>query len=161
MARSKRHSKNDDLIATLGCGVSVANAALATGFSERTIHRRLKEPEFSSKVDAFRADILQRTAAIVTAASQKSVQTLIRLQDPTVPPAVQLGAAKALVNLGIRLREETDLGVRVAALEQLAKQGGNSNDHGTPAIPPDSAGESILKSTDHPHKSGEPPGSPD
>ena len=65
-----------------------------------------------------RADMLQRTAGALTAASTESVRTLLELQKPSAPPAVRLGAARSILEIGIKLREAADLEERLSALEQ-------------------------------------------
>jgi hypothetical protein len=45
------------------------------------------------------------------------------LQKDSVPPAVRLGAARAVLELGIKIRELVDLETRIAALEQQAGLG--------------------------------------
>jgi hypothetical protein len=78
----------------------------------------MKDPEFQGLLYAARQEMIQRTANMLTAASLESVKTLLRLQGDGVPHAVQLGAAKAIVELGAKLRESAELFARVAALEQ-------------------------------------------
>jgi hypothetical protein len=80
-------------------------------------YRRLKDPEFKSQLQAARQEMVERTANMLTAASTESVKTLLRLQSDPAPHAVQLGAAKAIVELGTKLRENAELFARVAALE--------------------------------------------
>jgi hypothetical protein len=47
------------------------------------------------------------------------------LQKDTVPPATRLGAARAVLELGMKVRETAELEQRLAALEeQLATGGG-------------------------------------
>jgi hypothetical protein len=54
----------------------------------------------------------------LTAASTESIKTLLTLQQSGVPPATRLGAARAVLEIGIRLREAADLETRLAALEE-------------------------------------------
>jgi hypothetical protein len=65
-----------------------------------------------------RADMIQRTAGALTAASTESVRTLLELQKPSAPPAVRLGAARSILEIGIKLRVAADLEERLSALEQ-------------------------------------------
>jgi hypothetical protein len=82
---------------------------------------------------------------MVTAANLEAVKTLIALQDTSTPPNVRLGAARALLEFGIKLRDSAELEQRIAALEQLAQQGGN-HAHRTPADAPASARKSSASS---------------
>ena len=47
----------------------------------------------------------------------EAVKTLIALQGAGVPSPVRLGAAKGILEIGIRLREVVDLEKRVSELE--------------------------------------------
>jgi hypothetical protein len=74
-----RKRADDALLLALACGATVEGAARQAGLSERTAHRRLKESAFQARLQALRADMLQRAAATLTAASQEAVQTLVTL----------------------------------------------------------------------------------
>jgi hypothetical protein len=117
MAHQGRKSADDVLLLTLACGSTVESAAVKAGISARTVYRRLKDPEFKRRVAEVRADMVQRMAGMLTAASGESVKTMLALQDPSTPPAVRLGAARATIELGIKLRDSADLAERIAALE--------------------------------------------
>ena len=96
------------------------------GISERTIHRRLADPTFRRQLQEMRADLVQRTTGAMTAASTEAVRALIELLKPVAPPAVRLGAARATLELGMKLREVSDLEQRMTALEeQLAQDSGS------------------------------------
>jgi hypothetical protein len=118
MAFTGRRAADEKLVIALACGSTVENAARQAGVGETTVYRRLKEPAFQAMLNTARQEMIQRTANMLTAASLESVKTLLRLQGEGVPHAVQLGAAKAIVELGAKLRESAELFARVAALEQ-------------------------------------------
>jgi hypothetical protein len=123
-----RHGKKDidtKLLMALACGATAEAAARALGVSERTVYRRLKVPEFCKRLQQLRADMVQRTAGALTAAGSEAVRTLLALQKETAPPAVRLQAARAVLELGVKMREIVDLEERVQALEeQLASHAG-------------------------------------
>ena|SRR5579862_1188589 len=126
MAEPKKHRGDEQLIAALACGATKENAARQAGVSLRTVHRRLADPEFCRELQAFRADIVQRTAGALTAAGLEFVKTLISLVSTTSPPATRLGAVKAGLELGMKVREATDMEQRLAALEErLAASSGH------------------------------------
>jgi hypothetical protein len=67
--------------------------------------------------------MVKRSAAAMTAASVEAIKTLLSLQAISVPHAVRLGAARAIIELGVKLREVADTEERLAALEaQMASQ---------------------------------------
>jgi hypothetical protein len=117
MAQKGRSSVDQKLVLALICGASAEIAARQVGVSERTVYRRLRDPIFQDQLRAARQDIVQRTATMLTAASTESVKTLLRLQGDGVPHSVQLGAARAIIDLGAKLREHLELDERVTALE--------------------------------------------
>ena len=113
----KQHADQIILLA-LACGATPETAARQAGVSERTVHRRLADPKFRQKLEQLRTDMMQRTASGLAAAGSESVRTLLDLQKASVPPATRLGAAKAVLEMSMKLREMTDLKERIAALEQ-------------------------------------------
>jgi hypothetical protein len=102
----------------LACGATVEVAARQAGVSESTAYRRLADPEFRGQLQRLRADMVQRTTGALTAASTEAVKALLALMQPATPPPVRLGAARAVLELGTRLRESAELEERLAALEQ-------------------------------------------
>jgi beta-lactamase class A len=118
MAQRGRRNADHKLLMALACGATVESAARQAGVSESTAHRRMEDAAFRQQWQALRADMMQRTAGAMTAASTESVRTLLELQKPSAPPAVRLGAARSVLELGIKLREAVDLEERLSALEQ-------------------------------------------
>jgi hypothetical protein len=117
MAKRKAKKAEDALLLALACGATVEAAARQCGLSESTAYRRLREPDFRRRLQEMRADMVQRTAGALTAAATEAVRTLLALQKESAPPAVRLGAARATLELGMKLREITELTDRVAVLE--------------------------------------------
>jgi hypothetical protein len=106
------------LLLALACGATAEQAARQTGLTSRTVYRRLQEESFRRQIQEIRAEMVQRTAATLTAAGSESVKTLLALQQATVPAAVRLGAARAVLEMGLKLREAADVDQRLTALEQ-------------------------------------------
>ena len=118
MAQRGRRNADHQLLRAFACGATVEGAARQAGVSESTAHRRREDPVFRRQLQALRADLVQRTAGALTAASTESVRTLLELQKPSAPPAVRLGAARSILEIGIKMREAADLEERLSALEQ-------------------------------------------
>ena len=118
--KSYRKKEEEPLILALACGATVEAAARQCNVSERTVYRRLKEPAFQARVQEARGEMVKRSAGMLTAAAGASVQTLLSLQKDSAPPAVRLGAARAVIELGVKVRELADLETRIAALEEQA-----------------------------------------
>ena len=126
MAHQGRKAADDRLLMALACGATVETAAKQSALGESTVYARLRTPEFKKKLQGLRADIVQRTAGALTAASVESVRTLLELQKPPTPPATRLGAARAVLEIGLKIREVVELEVRLGELEErVATQEGN------------------------------------
>jgi hypothetical protein len=63
----------------------------------------------------------------LTAAASESIRTLLELLQSVNPAAVRLGAARTILDMGIKMREVADLEERLTALEhQFAARGSQS-----------------------------------
>lgn len=113
----KRRKNEDALILALACGATVEAAARQCHISERTIYRWLRDPLFQKRLAQVRADMVDRAAGVLTAASLEATKTLLELQRPGIPAPIRLGAAKAILELGLRYREIVDLETRIRQLE--------------------------------------------
>ena len=117
MARNQKKRAEERLLTALACGATVEAAARQCGVSESTAYRRLQDPAFQGRLHELRADLVQRSTSMLTAAGLESIKTLLELQKPAVAANVRLGAARAVLELGLKLRER-DLESRVLVLEQ-------------------------------------------
>jgi hypothetical protein len=113
-----RKDADEALLMALACGASVENAARQAGVSRRTAQRRLADANFCRRITEFQTDMVKRASGMLTAAALESVKTLLTLQAPPHPPAVRLGAARSVLEIGIKLRETAELECRLSALEQ-------------------------------------------
>src|SRR5262245_39611555 len=109
MASKGKKKAVESIQVALACGATVESAARAAGVNAATIYRRLKEPDFCQRVQQLRAEMVERTSGVMVAASTEAVKTLIYLLKPEVPAAVRLGAAKAVIELGLKIREVIEL----------------------------------------------------
>ncbi len=127
MAHRGRKGADEALLLALACGATVEAAAQSVGLSERTAYRRLTNPTFRHRLQALRADMVQRTAGMLTAASMEAVKTLLALQKESIPAAVRLGAARSVLELGMKVRETAELEQRLRALEERLAGSPSSN----------------------------------
>src|SRR5262249_23506660 len=86
-----------------------------------TVQRRLLDPKFRARLQEVRSDMVARAAGTLTAASTEAIKTLLALQQSTIPHAVRLGAARSILEIGIKMREVADLEERLPALEQQGR----------------------------------------
>jgi hypothetical protein len=122
MADGQRKKNEDAVLLALACGATVEAAARQCGVAERTIYRRLQDPEFKKRLEGVRSDMVSRTAGLLTAAAGEAVRTLLELQKAAVPPAVRLGAARAVLEVGVKLRQLAELEAQMADLEAQVAQ---------------------------------------
>jgi hypothetical protein len=120
MARHGKKDVDDRLLAALACGATPEAAA-------RSACRRLAEPAFRQRLQGLRSDMVQRTAGALTAAGAEAVRALLALLREAAPAAVRLGAARSVLELGVKLREAAELEERLTALEEqvAANDGGH------------------------------------
>src|SRR5579862_893020 len=116
------------LLMALACGANAETAARQTGLTERTVRKRMKDPVFRRQILAIRRDMVNRASGAMSAAAMESIKTLLELQRPSQPGTVRLGAARAILEIGFKLREVTDIEEEVAQLRQIvsAAQGHNT-----------------------------------
>src|SRR5262249_32314147 len=113
-----RQQADETILLALACGATVESAARQAGVAPRPVHRRLDDPAFPQRLQALRADMIGRTERSLTAAATEAVRTLVELLKPTTPATVRLGAARAVLEMSLKVREVTDLEQRLLALEQ-------------------------------------------
>jgi len=118
MAQENQKKSDEALLLTLACGATVERAAQTSGLSVRSIYRRLANPEFRQRLQGVRDDMLHRAAGMLTAAAMEAVRTLVSLQEASMPATVRLGAARAILELSLKLSEASDLTERIKALEE-------------------------------------------
>jgi hypothetical protein len=120
MSRTVRKKSEQAVLVALACGATVENAAHKAGLHERTVYRWLAKPLFQERLRQVTAELVKRTAGLLTGAAMGSVKVLVELQqDVATPPAVRRGAARDILELGMRFRESTDQEERISALEQV------------------------------------------
>lgn len=117
------------LVAALAAGATHKDAADQAGVSERTVRRRLDDPAFRRQVDDARAEMLTQAVAMLTHASVKAVRTLEELLASPIDFA-RLAAARAILEIGTKLRDQLDLSERLTALEQKLEHAQRSQGRG-------------------------------
>ncbi len=127
MPQRGRRQVDDMLLMALACGATLEAAGQKAGISKATVQRRLKDPGFQGRLQEFQAEMVKRLSRTLIAAGTEAMKTLLMLLQPTVPPAVRLGASRTVLEIGIKMREVADLEERMQALEaQMSIEG-----HGT------------------------------
>jgi hypothetical protein len=104
----------------LACGATVEVAAQTARISPATVYRRKQDAKFCEQLQQISAEMVQRIAGMLTGAGSEAVRTLLSLMKETVPAAVRLGAARAVLDGVVKFREFADFEQRLAALEEQA-----------------------------------------
>lgn len=116
----KRPAADGLAAAALANGATRPEAARAAGLSERTIRRRLGDPDFRALVADCRAritaDVLSGTAEL---AGRAVARLGVLLDDEN--PHVSLGAARTILTVAADFGERAELAERLAALEAVLK----------------------------------------
>jgi hypothetical protein len=122
MAQTGKRNADHRLLLALACGATIEAAARQAGVSESTAHRRLADAAFRKELQGLRGDMVRRTAGTLTAAASEAVRTLLDLLKPSAPHAARLGAARSVLEIGVKLREAAELEERLAALEERLEE---------------------------------------
>jgi hypothetical protein len=128
MAGRGRKNADDTLVLALACGKSVSDAAKTGGVSERSVYRRLDDPAFRKQIQSLRAEMLGQALGRMVDGMTDAADVLRTLLNAK-SESVSLGACRALLELGVKLRDTVDLEERLAALE------GKAADESKPKIP--------------------------
>jgi AcrR family transcriptional regulator len=118
MPQRSRRNADQVLINALACGATIETAAHKAGVSPATVYRRLQDQTFQRLLQQSLSDMVKRTAGSLTALGQEAVRALAELLKPPTPATVRLGAARAVLESGLKVREVADFEPRLAALEQ-------------------------------------------
>jgi hypothetical protein len=113
----------DRAVVALAAGASKEDAAAMAGISRSTLYEWLKRPEFRGRVQAERQRLVDRAVGRLADASVRAADVLLEVADDTeAPPSARVAAARGVLEIGGRLREEAELGARLDDLEQALDQ---------------------------------------
>ncbi|HWB10244.1 MAG TPA: hypothetical protein VG826_13520 [Pirellulales bacterium] len=107
---------DDGLILALAAGATVREAAEQAGVGERTVYRRLADADFRQAVSEARDRLFDAALGRLAGLASRAAETLERLMESD-RPSEALGAAKAVLQLGPRLREAANIEERISRLE--------------------------------------------
>ena len=106
------------VLAALAGGATAAEAAEAAHVSERTVRRRLADAEFAGRIEDARAEIVDVVLTRISTGALAAADTLLALLAPEEPPSVRLGASRAILDCGMKLRAEQEFSDRLDAIEE-------------------------------------------
>lgn len=112
------------LLTALAGGATVADAAQRAQVGERTVYRRLASVEFQREVTQTRSVMVAQSSgrlAVLALAAATTLGLLLKADSESV----RCTAARAILELGTRVRETDEFEQRIAALEErLGEQQG-------------------------------------
>jgi hypothetical protein len=117
VAHRGRRNADEALALALATGQTLRDAAEAAGIAERTASRRWADPAFRQRVSELRADMVQRSLGRMADGMADAADVLRQLLAAE-SESVRLGAARSLLELGVKLRESAELEERLLTLEE-------------------------------------------
>jgi hypothetical protein len=112
---ARRQQADDQLALAIAGGASLTAAAEACGVSAKTAARRMQEPDFRARVSELQSQMIAQAVGKMSAtmaAAADQLKDLLRNRSA----GVRLSASKAILDLGMKLRDGT-VEQRLADLE--------------------------------------------
>jgi hypothetical protein len=140
VAARGRSAADDALVTALASGATVAAAAQLADVGERTVYRRLRDPDFRARVERARADLVERALGHL---AQGAAEAAITLRNLLAAPddRVKRGAARAVLELGSKLRETVELSGQVEELRRQVEELSHGNRHSSAEPDPEAAAD--------------------
>lgn len=112
----------DQLLALgIASGVKIGTLAKKHGVHRDTIHIRTQALGFQDLVKKIQSDLYERAMGILAADQADHAKVIRELSKGAKTEAVRLGAAKAGIELGLKMRSAIDTEQRLIALEKALK----------------------------------------
>ena len=102
----------------IASGSTIVEAAERAGISERTVRRRLDDPDYRMEISHLRSKLLDAAVGKLVAATTEAASTMQALLEAD-SEHVRLGAAKAILEFGLSLQEALETQTRITTLEEL------------------------------------------
>src|SRR5215471_4467366 len=113
----KRHLQSA-LVNALPTMPTIEQAAKSAGVAKSTALRWMAEPKFRQEYDELRRQALGETLAYLQQSMHAAVAKLVALlNDPQSKPIIQLGAARSLLEYGLRAYELDEVTGRLIRIE--------------------------------------------
>ena len=118
--------KDDVLLAALVSNPTISAAAAAAGCGERTIFRRLENPEFRRRLEEMQLRTLETARNALLSRLTGAVDTMADvMQNGENSPSTRLQAARSIIDTTLRVVETVDHERRICELErrEMARNG--------------------------------------
>ena len=120
VAHRGRRNADENLALALASGKTLRDAAAVVGIAERTATRRWADPTFRQRVAELRGEMVGHALGRMADGMGEAADVLRQLLGAE-SESVRLGACRAILELGVKLRESVDLEERFAAMERRAE----------------------------------------
>lgn len=121
--KRKLSNKRESAIGALLASSSIVEAARTCGVNERTLRDWMTRPDFREAYDQARRQVLDQVLAHLQASTGEALDTLLAVcRDPEARPAARVAAARAVLDLSVKIRSEEDFDARLRALEAQKEQ---------------------------------------
>jgi hypothetical protein len=117
MSQNVPFKKNLELAMALAGGCTATAAAERFGISRKTVQRKLAKPAFRRIVWNLRQQMVAAAVGRMADHMTLAADALVKLLD-SEDPAVRLRACRAILGLGLRLRDSVDVEERLCLLEE-------------------------------------------
>lgn len=118
---------------------TVTETSGITGHNVNTIYKRLRDPLFNARLQEAKALELAKATQFATESVEDALGVLVKIaKEEVATDKDKIAAAKTVIEMAMKLREEVDLRPRLAALEAalgdaggslpLPQSGGNEDD---------------------------------
>ncbi len=114
---SRPRKADDLLLVALSQGKTHAEAARIADVSERTVRRRLEDPEFATRVEHRRAEVTAAAAGQLAGLYGKAIGALSDLLDHGDDP-LRVRAAQIILRSVLEFRSHADFEERLLAIEE-------------------------------------------
>lgn len=116
-------ARREQAMAALLTYPTIRDAAGACNQAEVTLRRYLADPDFRAEYDARRRQMVEAACGVLQTRMGAAADTLAELMDcPAVPPQTRLGAARMILEFGLKTVEVLDILPRLEALEDAQKR---------------------------------------
>lgn len=102
--------------------VSVSATSKATGISEATIYKYLKDVEFKEEYEAKRKEMMEDSCHTLQAKTGRAISELVEIiEDKEIKPQIRLNAIDMLLRHSYRMTEQFDILERLEKLEEMKR----------------------------------------
>ena len=116
--------KREAAIAALMTSDTIQTAAQAAGVNEKTLRRWLRlDADFKGAYDDARRLVLDQVLGRLQASSGEALGALLAVcRDGGAAPAARVAAARAVLDLALKVRSEEEFEARLRALEEANRE---------------------------------------